>query len=139
MLHEAARAVLLPKPETPTLPCAFSSCHTDKIKKAQLVLDTTVTDLRATLVGKAACEAPNLKLVDATGGDAGLAKSWLWIKLAATGEMIPPDPSWGTPGSCGQMGAMDYGVRMPYGGGMWEDTKLAAVKAWICAGAPGPM
>ena len=122
-------------------PCAFGSCHTEKIKKGQLVLDLTVMDLKA-LVGKPSCEAPALKLVDASGGDAGLAKSWLWLKLVAKidpSNILISDPSWGAPGACGQMSGQEYGVRMPYGSSEWEETKLAAVKAWICAGAPGPM
>lgn len=140
MLHDMAKAVLLPKMETPMSPCAFSSCHTEKLKKANLVLDLSVPDLKALLVDKVSCEAPALKLVDSSGGDAGLNKSWLWLKLAAPADpsgILTPNPAWGTPGSCGQMSGQEYGVRMPYGS-EWEPAKRAAVKAWICAGAPGP-
>jgi len=89
---------------------------------------------------KAACEAPNLKLVDTRGGDAGLAASWLWLKLTAPADSasseLTADPSWGTPGSCGQSGG--YGQRMPIGApmGLAADV-LAPIRDWICAGAPG--
>lgn len=142
MLHDMAKGFLIPKAESPMSPCAFGSCHTEKLKKAQLVLDLSITDLKATLVDKPSCEAPALKLVASGGGDAALQKSWLWLKLTApadASDVLTSNPAWGTPGNCGQMSGQDYGVRMPFGAGAWEDNKKAAVKAWICAGAPGAM
>lgn len=122
------------------LPCAFGSCHNASKKAAQLSL-VVGTNL-AELVGKPSCESPNLKLVEAGGGDAALAKSWLYQKLAAPVDgsaALVPDPAWGTPGQCGQMG--DFGMRMPLAGGAEGvgEAKLNAMKEWICAGAPGAM
>jgi hypothetical protein len=139
-LHAAAAAVLLP---TATNRCAFSSCHNEASSKAGLALENKMLDLRVTLVGKTACESPNLVLIADGGSDAALAKSWLWLKLtapadAATGA-ITPNTAWGTSGSCGQLSASaGYGMRMPLGtpDGLSAD-KLAAVRDWICGGAPG--
>lgn len=141
-LHAGAAMVLLPS-TTPNGTCAFMSCHNPGAKKAGLQLDATVTDLNAALVGKPACEAPSLSLIDGSTGDAALAKSWLWQKLVGPADSsgnITADPTWGTPGACGQATGSGYGVRMPLAG---DDTKLgeaklAPVKAWICAGAPKP-
>jgi hypothetical protein len=143
-LH-AAVVALLTQPSSPTAmngPCAFSSCHAANVKKANLILDTVTMDLKAALVDKPSCEAPTYKLVDSSGGDAALQKSWLWQKLTApddTSGLITTKPEWGMPGSCGQMG-VNFGVRMPYGSpDLWAPEKLATIRNWICAGAPGPM
>lgn len=141
-LHAGAAMTLLPS-TTPNGTCAFMSCHNGSAKKAGLQLDATVTDLNAALVGKPACEAPSIALVDGSSGDAALAKSWLWQKLVAPADSsgeITPDATWGTPGACGQMSGTGYGVRMPLRGddSKLDDAKLAPVKAWICAGAPKP-
>jgi hypothetical protein len=125
----------------PKASCATStSCH--KNAKAMLML-AGVTNLNMTMVGKASCEAPNVPLVDARGGDAALANSWLWIKLVApdTGGGIALNPAWGTPGPCGIMMPGTAGSRMPmgqFGDAYVGDEQLAAIRNWICAGAPGP-
>lgn len=135
-LHAAAAAIL-----TPMTPCGFSSCHQGN-GKAGLVL-TDVADLAAQMVGKPACEAPNLMLVDGSGGDAGLANSYLWQKLTApavAGGQLVGDPAWGTPGNCGQE-VGSYGGRMPLAGSpdVPGEERLGPIRDWICAGAPGPM
>jgi hypothetical protein len=142
-LHAAALAVLVPKMADATAPCAFSSCHTPSQKKAKLVLDFAVTDLRTALVDVPSCEAANLKLVDPSGGDPALTNSWLWQKLTAPVESgsdtLVPNPAWGASMSCGQTSGMGYGVRMPYGGaGEIDASRVTPVLNWICAGAPGP-
>jgi hypothetical protein len=123
--------------------CAFSSCHDMSAHKAKLILDTTAgTDLNMLTVGKPSCESPNLKLVDAAGGDQGLAKSWLWQKLtapAAADGTMTAKPEWGTAVNCGQASGQAFGLRMP-----WMSTadllkptsKLTDIQNWICAGAP---
>ena len=139
-IYAAAAAALVPTEANPMLPCAFGSCHNASKKAAQLSL-VVGTNL-AELVGKPSCESPNLKLVEPGGTDAALAKSWLYQKLAAPVDgsaSLIADPAWGTPGSCGQMG--DFGMRMPISGGAdgVGEAKLAVIREWICAGAPGPM
>jgi hypothetical protein len=147
-LHAAVVSVLLPAmPIDPMKkgPCAFSSCHDLGPKKANLILDGTMVDLNALLVGKAACEVPTLKLVDGSGGDAALANSWLWQKLSApadsTDGQIKPNAAWGTAMTgCSQSSGQTFGVRMPASGNAetLPDDKLKAVRDWICAGAPKP-
>jgi hypothetical protein len=140
MAHADALSIL-----TPTTPCAVSACHGGGTGQAMLVLGG-VTDLRATLVDKPACEAPALKLVDSQGGDAALANSWLWQKMTAptmTGmDTLIVQASWGTAASCpttfGSM-TMGFGDRMPYGSLKTVDAPaLAKIRNWICSGAPGP-
>jgi hypothetical protein len=114
------------------------SCHGSR-KTAGVDLQSATGDLRA-LLNINACEVPAYKIVDATGGEAALTKSWLWQKLTAPADgstELVPQAAWGTAANCGQM-AGGFGSRMP-----WQSTtplaqdKLDAVKAWICAGAPG--
>jgi hypothetical protein len=111
-------------------------------KKANLTLLETPNDLKMQLVGKAACEVPSYQLVVATGGDTALAKSWLWQKLTApagTDGQLVPKPEWGTAVlTCGQESA--FGLRMPrsFSADLLTQSKLEAVRDWICAGAPGP-
>jgi hypothetical protein len=136
-LHAAALQVL-----NPGAPCGFMSCHLPPNGKAMLVLKG-VTDLKATLVDKPSCEAPQLPLISSMGGEAGLDHSWMWQKLTATCDStgaITANPAWGAMGACGQEGNQPYGGRMPltYSDMMLDATRLAAIKAWICAGAPGP-
>jgi hypothetical protein len=143
MLHAAATMALLPTAANKG--CAFSSCHDANSKKANLTLTETPADLRMQLVGKAACEVPTYQLVDTSGGDMALAKSWLWQKLTApansSGELTAK-PEWGTAASgCGQMSGSGFGIRMPYSGTnmlLTPASKLEAIRDWICAGAPGP-
>jgi hypothetical protein len=147
MLHAAAAAALLPPPADPTMKgCAFTSCHDNSSHKAMLILDGTMTDLNALLVGKASCES-SLKLVDTTTGEASLTNSWLWQKLTepcdSTG-IIASQTAWGAPKTgCGQGPGEAFGLRMPWShtalplGGDNLD-KLKAVRNWICAGAPKP-
>jgi hypothetical protein len=140
-LHAAAALALLPTATNKG--CAFTSCHDMSSKKAGLSLLETPNDLRAQLVGKVACEVPAYQLVDATGGDMALAKSWLWQKFVAPagsdGQLVPK-PEWGTPvTTCGQ--EMGFGLRMPRSQSadlLTPQSKLEAVRDWICAGAPGP-
>lgn len=141
-LHMAAAMALLPVANQG--PCAFGSCHDANAKKANLTLTAMPLDLKMQVVGKLACEVPTMMLVDASGGDMGLAKSWLWQKLAGPAESdgaMTPKPEWGTAASgCSQSSGQMFGARMPFSG---TDTqlgmeKLGAVRDWICAGAPGP-
>jgi hypothetical protein len=136
-LYAAVQAAYIPTDASPMLPCAFGSCHNASKKAAQLQL--TVGTSLAELVGKPSCEVPAMSLVQGGGGDTALAKSWLYQKLAAPVDgsaSLVVDPSWGTPGQCGQMG--DFGMRMPLAGGAEGvgEAKLNAIKEWICAGAP---
>jgi hypothetical protein len=138
-LYTAAAGALLPPMESSNLPCAFGSCHnaSKKVAGLELVFGGSLTDL----VGKASCQAPNLKLVEAGGGDAALKNSWLYLKLAAPVDgsaNLIADPSWGTANpACGQTSG-DFGVRMPFSAGAdgIGPEKLAVIKEWICAGAP---
>ena len=142
-LHMAAATALLPT--TGQGPCAFGSCHDSSAKKAGLVLvGGAQLDLKSQTVGKPACQVPSLMLVDGSGGDAALAKSWLWQKLVAASDSsgeLTPNPAWGTPVlTCAQDSGSMFGLRMPRTQtdmklGM---EKLSAIRDWICAGAPGP-
>jgi hypothetical protein len=121
-------------------PCGFSACHM-AANHAKLKL-AGVTDLHATLVGMPSCEAPTIPLIDSKGGNAGLQNSWLWLKLtspadSSSGNLIMQS-SWPAPGACGQMSG--YGFRMPMTGAadLLEAPRLAKIRNWICAGAPGP-
>jgi hypothetical protein len=146
-LHAAAAAVLLPPPADPSMKgCAFTSCHDMGSHKAMLVLDGSMTDLNALLVGKPSCES-SLKLVDASTGDAALTNSWLWQKLIAPCDTmggITTQAAWGAPKTtCGQDMGQAFGQRMPRSGtntlfGDTNPAKLNAVRDWICAGAPKP-
>ena len=145
-LHAAAAAALLPSAAAANGACAFSSCHGAAPKKAMLILDSSITDLNATLVGKPACEVPTLKLVDGSGGDAALTNSWLWQKLtapamSASGAMIAK-PEWGTPvATCNQISSQMFGRRMPdtqTADLLMPEEKVMAIRDWICAGAPKP-
>ena len=144
MLHQAVVDALIPKDAATPTPCAFSSCHNTTQKKAMLNLDVGTADLHAILVDKPSCEVPTEKLVASGGGDAALANSWLWQKLTApvgsSGELTA-QTAWGMGGaSCGQDSGQPFGVRMPKGSiDPISSTKLDPIKAWICAGAPGPM
>jgi hypothetical protein len=97
-------------------PCAFGSCHDANSKKAGLVLTATPLDLKMQIVGKTACEVPSLKLVDSSGGEAALTKSWLWQKLVAPADSsggVTAKAEWGTAADgCGQDGQV-FGARMP--------------------------
>lgn len=133
--HAAALGIL-----AQTTPCGFANaCHNGN-GKAMLVL-FGVTDLRATLVDKASCEAPTFPRVDSHGGNAALAHSWLWQKLTSaddkSNDALIVQAAWGTPGMCGQ--ASGFGDRMPMGGvDTLDEPRLSAIRNWICAGAPGP-
>jgi hypothetical protein len=142
-LHAAVVAAIIPATPDAKGSCAFGSCHDGTSKKAMVILDSTSTNLHTLLVDKPACETAGLKVVDSRGGDVGLTNSWLWQKLSApcdaSGVMVTK-PEWGTPVNCGQMAGQAFGARMPMSG---TDTqlgadKLAAIRDWICAGAPGP-
>jgi hypothetical protein len=141
-LHMAAAMAILPVMNQG--PCAFGSCHDANSKKAGLVLTATPLDLKMQIVGKPSCEVPNMMVVDASGGDAGLAKSWLWQKLAAPADSsggITAKPEWGTAAaSCSQDPGQAFGARMPRSGTdeQLSMQKLSALRDWICAGAPGP-
>jgi hypothetical protein len=139
-LHAAAAAALLPVPSNAG--CAFTSCHNMGSHKANLTLLEMPNDLTTQLVGKAACEVPSYQLVDTSGGDMALAKSWLWQKFVApagSDGQLTPKPEWGEPVlSCGQESG--FGLRMPRTNTsmLLTQSKLEAVRDWICAGAPGP-
>ena len=133
-LHRAALEVL-----TPMTPCGFSDCHAGR-GKAGLTLVGAV-DLRTLLVGKSACEASTVPLVDARGGELGLRNSWLWLKLDSQVDAegaLPSNTAWGVGQSCGQLPTQPYGVLMPLNSPRLEGARRDAVRAWICAGAPGP-
>lgn len=136
-LHLAATEVL-----SAASPCGFSSCHVGPSSRADLML-AGATDLRTLLVGKPACEAPTVPLVDSAGGEAGLSHSWLWLKLTAPADttgVIVGDASWGQSGNCGQPPDQPFGLRMPLSStnALLDAGRLAKVRNWICAGAPGP-
>ena len=83
-----------------------------------------------------------MPLVDASGGDSALANSYLWQKLVGTIDAsgaITGDASWGEGGACGQTPDQPYGVLMPLGTTEpISEERLAPIRNWICAGAPGP-
>jgi hypothetical protein len=127
------------------LPCGIGMCHAGTGQAGLALVGTT--DLKALLVGKPACEAPTLLLVDPQGGDAALANSWLWQKLTAPAmstDMLIAQPAWGTAAACPTMGfgktmTDGFGDRMPYGSlDTLKPDPLAKIRDWICAGAPGP-
>jgi hypothetical protein len=123
-------------------PCGSSSCHGGR-GKANLVL-VGMTDLNTALVGKTSCQALALPLVAAGGGDAALNGSWLWLKLVApvdSAGTLASNAAWGEPQSCAQMvGSQPYGIRMPWSNTdmLLSEARLAPIRNWICAGAPGP-
>jgi hypothetical protein len=137
-LYAAAAAVL-----TPASPCGFMSCHVGT-GKAKLVLMGS-TDLKTLLVNVPSCEAPTVPLIDGSGNETALNNSWIWQKLTAmtdgtgTGKLVS-NPAWGMNGACGQAGDQPFGMRMPatMTDMMLDVSKLTPLKAWICAGAPGP-
>jgi hypothetical protein len=141
-LHAAAAEVL-----AVMSPCGFGGCHVGTNPAAKLLL-TGATDLRATLVDKVSCEAPNMKLIDGSSGDAAVANSWLWIKLTSpatdtAGITASPadETKWGPTGVCGQQPGLKYGQRMPATQAATEtlsEARLSKIRNWICAGAPGP-
>jgi hypothetical protein len=137
-LHEAAKNVL-----NAAGTCSFGSCHTPDQHKANLVL-LGAPDMRTLLVNKASCQAPILPLVKEGCGDDALLNSWLWIKLVAPADasgVLATDPVWGTPGEpCDKPGGQPFGIRMPWGSGnmVTSEARLAPIRNWICAGAPGP-
>jgi hypothetical protein len=118
-----------------------TSCHQGS-GKAKLVLKD-MPNMRAALVDKMSCEAPNIPLVDSSGNAKALMNSWLWIKLtgplSGSGDVMGNAAVFGTPGNCDQASTGTYGIRMPFGFGAtmtWGDANK--VRDWICAGAPGP-
>jgi len=142
-LHAAALAALVPASKRSHGPCASSGCHDADAHRAKLVLDHHVDDLRAALVHHEACEV-HLPLVDGEGGAHALEHSWLWQKLTAHVEhdgALEANPDWGVNAICGQRMGDPYGARMPlaaHGESHLSESKLDAVRRWICAGAPGP-
>jgi hypothetical protein len=143
-LHAAAAAILTtasPCNTDQACPCGSSSCHGGR-GKANLVL-VGAMDLNTALVGKTSCQALALPVVAPGGGDAALNGSWLWLKLVAPVDgsgVIAADASWGEPQVCNQMPAMPYGYRMPLSNTDMplSEARLAPIRNWICAGAPGP-
>ena len=144
-LHAGALAALIPASADIKGPCAFGSCHDSNANKAQLILDHGTTDLHALLVTRPACEVAELALVDDSGGDPALAKSWLWQKLTAPADSkgaLTKKDAWGAAvETCGQSsGDAPFGLRMPLSGtpDMLDASRLEPIRSWICAGAPGP-
>lgn len=141
-MYAAVNALLNPPDVTMPTPCGFSSCHAGN-GKAKLVL-LGKTDLRATMVDVPSCLAPNVPLVDGRGGQMALDNSWLWIKLVGAADsagIITANPAWGMGGACDQTPAAPYGIRMPQMASpkTASEERLATIRNWICAGAPGPM
>lgn len=135
-LHAAAAGLL-----TQQTPCGFSSCHTGNSRARAGLRLLGGTDLRTLLVGKPSCEAPSLPLVDGSGGAEALARSFLWLKLAAPTDasgVLRANPAWGATEGCGQDPSEPYGQQMPLSTGPLDDADLDIVRSWICAGAPGP-
>jgi len=94
------------------------------------------------LVVRSACEI-DMPVVDQSGGDAGLANSWLYWKVAGpagTGAMIEARPEWmaGSESCVGLDTPGTFGLLMPLGATEPVESVLTAVRNWICAGAPGP-
>ena len=92
-----------------------------------------------TLLVKAACQAPAMKLVSSDSGNAALDASYLWQKITAPVDrsmLLIAKPEWGASATCGQ--PTGFGERMPWGGLPFPESRLTAVRNWICAGAPGP-
>ena len=123
-------------------PCGFSACHGGASAKAELSL-AMQSNLSTLMVDVPSCEAPNVPLVKSGGGQAALDNSWLWIKLVAPADAtgaLEPNAAWGTGMNCGQAANQPFGIRMPWSNTEMklEESRLATVRNWICAGAPGP-
>ncbi len=138
--------------------CTFSgACHGgDREGQAQLNFAAALDsgDFRTALEGPA-CEYRALPLL--TPGDPD--RSWLFIKVAGMADpsgllQFEPDPSWDPgiePDEMGQFpssqcplvvdGAISFGEVMPQSGGTarLDDERMAILRAWIEAGAPGPV
>jgi hypothetical protein len=139
-LHAALAAVITTQGK-----CAFNGvCHDGPNRSAGLDL-FEATDLNMLLVDQPACETSVVPLVASGGSDTALQNSWLWLKLVAPADasgMMDTNPAWGAPNpACNQQSGQPFGVRMPQGTttGYTSEDRLAAVRNWICAGAPGPM
>jgi hypothetical protein len=116
--------------------CSFGSCHDADGKRAMLIV-VEGDDITAKLVDKAACQVPSLMLVKSGGGQPALDGSWIWQKLAAPDDadmVIVPNDAWGEPTTCGQTQGT-FGTRMPMTGLDLSETRVAAIRNWICAGA----
>lgn len=117
--------------------CAFAtSCHGGTGPGKAGLNFKTVADLRDVLVDVPACE--NSSMMRVAPGDPD--NSWLWIKLSADikDEKTGLIEHEGTPSSCSGV-SLGFGTRMPQVAGYAKlpDEKLAVIKAWIEAGAPG--
>lgn len=92
-------------------------------------------------VDKPSCQT-TMPVVDRSGGDAALANSWLWWKVAGASEGMDlvAQPDWMSTGdNCQQLDpAKPFGTLMPQGASEPTESVAAAVRNWICAGAPGP-
>lgn len=134
-LHAAALTAM-------TGACSFGSCHDADGKRANLII-LPDDNLMTKLTDVPSCENTTMPLVKSGGGDAALQMSWLWQKLTAPDDAnfnLIGDPAWGTPvETCGQMTPGTFGERMPKTGGLdLSETRMAAIRNWICAGATGP-
>jgi hypothetical protein len=146
-LHAAAAAILTTaSPCTPdqACPCGSTSCHGGR-GKANLVLVGAV-DLNMTLVGKTSCQAPNVPLVAAGGGEAALNNRLAVAQARGAGRPVGHariECEWGAAQlTCNQLApAMQpFGTRMPMSNSdmLLSEARLAPIRNWICAGAPGP-
>jgi hypothetical protein len=139
-LHAAAASVLTTQGK-----CSFAgTCHDGPTRTAGLIL-LAATNLDTLLVDQPSCIAPTVPLVKSGGGEAALQGSWLWLKLVASADasgVLDQNAAWGAPvATCNQKGDQPYGVRMPYGtsgSSFASPERLAPIRDWICAGAPGP-
>jgi hypothetical protein len=135
--YAAVSAILGGPEQSGSGSCAFvSSCHGGTGPGKANLNFKEGADLIETLVNVPACE--NDSMMRVKPGDP--EHSWIWIKLTAEADpntgMISPG---GTPSKCTGV-STGFGTRMPQVSGFAKlsDDKLAIVKAWIEAGAPGP-
>lgn len=126
--------------------CAFERCHRGAIIGAGLYLDPD-GDLRATLVGRPACEYERMALVEPGHPE----RSWIMVKLTAPfrPQLDPyanyiefePDSDWdqnqrGCPDATDD-GRPLFGQRMPnLAPNQLTDDELETLADWIAQGAP---
>lgn len=102
-----------------------TGCHSGSAPFAGMSLEQGKT--YGSVVGVAACEAPQLKRVDP--GDS--ATSYLVLKLQGDQSSV------GTCASCAADPTMSTtcGVRMPFGGSPLSDIEIGLIRDWIDHGA----
>jgi hypothetical protein len=125
--------------------CAFVRCHGGPVAGGAGLWFAQTGSIRGPLVNVPACEYD--KMMRVAPGDP--ARSWVMIKLQSPQDpathaiAFTPQPDWVPTAGCNVVETPDgggrFGDRMPETGMYQLDSdSLAALVAWIEAGAPGP-